>query len=196
MSANPRGRRDKEALALGGIDGGKERIPIARYAPEHGVRNTGGVRGARAGKLHPLAHRSDIGRRQEEHLERGEAHREADVEVELLRVVEMHIERRVERAARSRRAQGQTRGERGVACIEPCRRRFLWNDISHVSSLVRGASKGRQRHGSGARGRTHASAPQVPAWTRAPAAHAAASISRLPSGLTETSSRAPSEQPR
>ena len=163
---------------------------------QHGVRQTGGRLSAATNQLNTLTYGNATWGMQVEHLEGRDAKRHANTRRDLFRLIEELIEQLVQNALRRGNAQRQTRGKSGIALVNGLGGSTGRQHVACVHTATLGLHQHIERKLARGRKLAHDNTPHVRSAPCRPAAQAEAAIARLPSGLTSSSSTAPSESPR
>ncbi len=181
------------SVVRGGI-APRERGRIAREATQDRVRETGSRGADRANELDALVdarRRRSVG---EQQLVGGDLERVANLGLEPLRLRHARIDGLVERALGLDRSVCEPRCRRGISLVEP-RTRHTSGTTSRAHARRSRMTLTAARAASRRWGRAHAGDQLVRSVSRAPRAHAPASIAALPSGFSRVTRMAPSRQP-
>ena len=163
---------------------------------QHGVRQTGGRLSAAANQFNALTHGNATWGMQVEHLESRDAKRHANTRRNLFGLIEKLVKQFVQYALRRGNAQRQASGKRGIALVDGLGRSAGREHVARIHAATVGLHQHIERELTRGGQLTHDKTPHVRSASCRPAAQAEAAMARLPSGLTSSSSTAPSESPR
>ena len=163
---------------------------------QYGVRQTSSRFSAATNQLNALTHGNATRGMQVEHLEGRDAKRHANARRDLFGLIEKLIEQLIQNALRRGNAQRQASGKRGIALVNGLGRSAGREHIARIHAATVGLHQHIERELTRGGKLAHDKAPHVRSAPCRPAAQAEAAIARLPSGLTSSSSTAPSESPR
>ena len=163
---------------------------------QYGVRQTGGRFSAATNQLNALTHGNSARGMQVEHLEGRDAKRHANARRDLFGLIEKLFEQLIQNALRGGNTERQTRGKSGIALVNGLGGSTGRQHVACVHTAAIGLHQHIERKLASGRQLAHDSTPHLSSAPCRPAAQAEAAIARLPSGLTSSSSTAPSESPR
>ena len=171
-------------------------LNVVRDLMQHGVRQTGGRLSTATNQLNTLTHGNATWGMQVEHLKGRDAKRHANTRRDLIGLIEELIEQLVQNALRRGNTERQASGKRGIALVNGLGGSTRRQHVACVHTATVGLHQHVERKLARGGKLTHDSTPHVRSAPCRPAAQAEAAMARLPSGLTSSSSTAPSERPR
>ena len=163
---------------------------------QHGVRQTGGRLSTAAHELNALTHRNATRGMQVEHLEGRDTKCHAHTRRDLFGLIEKLVEQLIQNALGGCNAQCQTSGKSRIALVNGLGRGAGREHVTRVHAAAIGLHQNIKRELARGGKPTHDKTPHERSAPCRPAAQAEAAIARLPSGLTSSSSTAPSDRPR
>ena len=163
---------------------------------QHGIRQARSRLSAAAHQLNALAYGNATRRMQVKHLECRDTKRHAHTRCDLFGLIEKLVEQLIQNALRGGNAQRQTSGKRRIALVNGLGGSAGGQHVARVHAAAIGLHQHIERKLARGRQLAHDKTPQIRSAPCRPAAQAEAAMARLPSGLTSSSSTAPSERPR
>ena len=171
-------------------------LNIVRNLVQHCISQARGRLSTAAHQLNTLTHGNAARRMQIEHLEGRDAKRHANARRDLFGLIQKLIEQLIQNALRGGNTERQTRGKSRIALVNSLGGSTGRQHIACVHAAAIGLHQHIERKLARGRQLAHDSTPHVRSAPCRPAAQAEAAMARLPSGLTSSSSTAPSERPR
>ena len=171
-------------------------LNVVRNLVQHRVCQARSRPSTAAHQLNTLAHGNAARRMQVEHLEGRDTKRHANARRDLFGLIEKLIEQLIQNALRGGDAERQTSGKSGIALVNGLGGSTGRQHVACVHTAAIGLHQHVERKLARGRQLAHDSTPHLSSTPCRPAAQAEAAMARLPSGLTSSSSTAPSESPR
>ena len=169
---------------------------VVRNLVQHSVSQARGRLSTAAHQLNTLAHGNAARRMQVEHLEGRDAKRHANARCDLFGLIQKLIEQLIQNTLRGGNTERQTRGKSGIALVNGLGGSTGRQYVTCVHTAAIGLHQHIERKLARGRQLAHDNTPHLSSAPCRPAAQAEAAMARLPSGLTSSSSTAPSERPR
>ena len=189
-------KANQTTLGFIGIRRSGKVLNVVRNLVQHGVRQTGGRLSTATHQLNALANGNATRGMQVEHLEGRDAKRHANTRRDLFGLIEKLVEQLVQNALRRGNTERQASGKRRIALVNGLGRSASREHVTCIHAATVGLHQHIERKLARGGKLTHDKTPHVRSAPCRPAAQAEAAIARLPSGLTSSSSIAPSESPR
>ena len=171
-------------------------LNIVRDFMQHSIGQASGGLSTAAHQLNTLTYGNAARRMQIEHLEGRDTERHANTRRNLFRLIEKLIEKLVQNTLRGGDTQRQASGKSGIALVNGLSGSTGGQHVACVHAAAIGLHQHIERKLARGRQLVHDSTPHLSSAPCRPAAQADAAMARLPSGLTSSSSTAPSERPR
>ena len=184
------------ALGLIHIGSRGKVLNVIRNLMQHGIGKASGRLSAAAHQLNTLAYGNATRRMQVEHLEGRDAKRHTNARCDLFGLIKKLVKQLIQNALRGGNAQRQTSGKSGIALVNGLGGSAGGQHVARVHATAIGLHQHVERELARGGQLAHDKTPQLSSAPCRPAAQAEAAIARLPSGLTSSSSTAPSERPR
>ena len=171
-------------------------LNIVRNLMQHSIGQARGGLSTAANQLNTLTYGNAARRMQIEHLEGRDTKCHANTRRNLFRLIEKLIEQLVQNTLRSGHTQRQAGGKSGIALVNSLGRCARGQHVARIHAAAIGLHQHIECKLARGRQLAHDKTPQIRSAPCSPAAQAEAAMARLPSGLTSSSSTAPSERPR
>ena len=171
-------------------------LHVVRNLVQHRVSQARGRLSTAAHQLNTLAHGNAARRMQIEHLEGRDAKRHANARRDLFGLIQKLIEQLIQNTLRGGNTERQTSGKSGIALVNGLGGSAGREHVARIHTAAIGLHQHIERKLARGRKLAHDKTPHVRSAPCRPAAQAEAVMARLPSGLTSSSSTAPSERPR